>query len=195
MGEGIEGLDALRAVITRTRDKTAIKAAKAGVNAGLTVLAKAIKNGVDSSSMSLELKQACRDLIGKRLKKKEGDEMSGKAGFAVGKQSKAKREAQRGRKALRDSLGHAGVGISSNNIQWLLGTKERHLTAAHPVAFAGEREQKRQGDKVRLVNNTGAMPDFLSGIIAAAVDSCEEAMLSAAGAKVQKVLLAEAAKH
>ena len=49
--------------------------------------------GVNGSAMSGEMKAAIRATVAKRLKKKEGQQdYAGKAGFGVGKQSKAKKQ-------------------------------------------------------------------------------------------------------
>jgi len=123
----LQGLAELSQTLIDIGDKAAKKAAKAGVNAGLGVLAKEIKDQVNAMGVSGELKAAIRKTVGKRLLKKEGDEYAGKAGFSVGtqsesKQRKAKARSQRGQKGSREKR---GVGISAANVHWLLGTKDR----------------------------------------------------------------------
>ena len=175
--EGLKGLDRLQRTLTAIGDKASRKAAKAGVNAGLTPLVRAMRSAVNATGASPELKRAARQSLGKRVMKKEGRELSGKAGFGVGKPTKAKKTkahersvyGQGGAKLVR------GVGISAANIHWpVLGTKERR--------------QKKTGHR------TGAMPVLLPDVIRSAVATSGSAVLEAARAKITKVLAAEAAK-
>ena len=92
MPESLEGLSALQNTLATLRDRSAKKAAKAGVNAGLAELVKEIKARVNGLAISGELKAALRKTVNKRLKKKEGQDWTGKAGFGVGKQSARKIE-------------------------------------------------------------------------------------------------------
>ncbi len=175
MTTAIEGLDELRSCLGTLADKSAKKAAKAGVNAGLGVLSKEIKSAVNGLPISGELKAALRATVNKRLRKKEGEDWTGKAGFGVGKTSPRKKEAAHAR-AARGQGGtgeQRGVGISSANVHWLIGTKERHTDSGH---------------------RTGAMPDVLSGLIAEAADSAGPAMIEAARQKISQVLASEAQK-
>lgn len=169
--DAFRGLDKLTRSLNELRDKSAKKIAKAGVNAALRVLADAEKASVNASGASAELKAAARKTIGKRLKKKEGQGYAGKAGFAVGRQSKAKKQkaSDRAKDASR-----MGVGISASNVHWaVLGTKERQTTRGH---------------------GTGAMPPSLAGVVQSAAVSAQSGMLEAARSKCAQVLVAEAAK-
>jgi len=171
---GLQGLDELRSCLATLADKSAKKAAKAGINAGLMELKKAIVAGVNSSSMTAAEKQAARKTVGKSLKKK-GDDYAGKAGFGVGKPSQKKKEAARARaqRGQRGTNDDRGVGISASNIHWLMGTGERRTASGHA---------------------TGKMPEVLNGIIAGAVSASDSQMVVAAAEKVRKVLASEAAK-
>lgn len=171
----LQGVRELVDQITLMEGAISTKAAKAGVNAALAVLVKSIKSGVNASGMSLDEKAAARATVNKRLKKKEGDETGGKAGFGVGKQSAAKKRkatARRGR-GQGGTGEERGVGISSANVHWLMGTQDRTTQSGHA---------------------TGKMPDVLSGIIATAAEDCTDEMLAAAAAKIRQVLAKEAAK-
>jgi hypothetical protein len=130
MSIGLEGLDALRQKFKTLADKGVKKAAKAGVNAGLGVLAKEIRSAVNSSSMSPQEKAAVRRTVAKRLKKKEGQELVGKAGFGVGPKSKRKKEIAHARNVRGQGGGHdvRGVGISGANVHWLMGTADRRTS-------------------------------------------------------------------
>jgi hypothetical protein len=172
MPEVMKGLDRLIATCKAMASTGGPKAMRAGLNAALTVLAKAERQAINASSASPQMKRAARLTIGKRLKR-EGlskSVFSGKAGFAVGKASKRKREkaiARAGDKSRR------GVGISASNIHWpVLGTVERN-NGGH---------------------STGRMPASLKGLVNSAAQGALPAMLEAARAKTQQVLAAEAAK-
>lgn len=166
----LRGFDRVMKVLDTTKDKTARKMAKSGINAALMELSKAIRKGVNSAPLSPEMKRAVRTTIAKRLKKKENQPYQGKAGFGVGKQSKKKREkatARAGDKSRR------GVGIAAANIHWpVFGTQERSA-GGHP---------------------TGKMPALLLGIVKQAAAASGPAMLEAARKKVSTVLATEVAR-
>ena len=92
----------------------ATRAITAGVRAGLTPVARALRRAINASSVSTQVKREARKTVGKRFKRKRGSKIrEAKVGFAVGK--KVKKES-----------GKKGVGISSNNIHWfVLGTEQR----------------------------------------------------------------------
>lgn len=166
----LAGVDALVRKLADLKDSTSKKIAKAGVNAALGALAKRERAAVNGSGVSQGLKKAARETIGKRLKKASGQAV-GKAGFAVGKPSKRKREKAADR--AKDK-GRRGVGISASNIHWaVLGT--------------GQRKTKRHA--------TGVMPPSLHGLIEKAATGAEGEMLAAAAAKMRTVLEREAAKR
>jgi hypothetical protein len=169
MTGGIQGLDKLRSTLKYLADDGAKKAAKAGVNAGLAEIVKAIRAGVNSSSMSPEAKQAVRQTIAKRLRKKEGQDYTGKAGFGVGKRTSLKKQAAHARYVQGQgggTGGRGGTGISSTNVHWLLGTKGRmNKGTARPV-------MGREGWRM-MGGITGRMPDLLTGIISNAVAGCQ----------------------
>jgi hypothetical protein len=173
MMEALRGAKAMLETLAEIGKEGSKKAAKAGVNAGLAVLAKEIRTRVNGLQISGNLKAAIRKTVSKRLKKKEGDAYSGKAGFGIGKQSKAKKGAAAGRSYLGKIGTMRGRGISANNIHWAMGTRQRTTKSGH---------------------RTGAMPDYVRGVIAQAAESAGPAMLEAAAQKVTQVLASEAAK-
>ena len=190
MINGMQGLDELINAMGRIKDHGARKAAIAGVNAGLTELNKAIRNGIHDSSASPRMKKAARQALGKRLIKasESTSVIAAKAGFGVGKQSKRKKEKAR----VRDGdKSRAGVGISASNIQWpVLGTKER--TAGVYQSIGGRfRKQNRISQVPSGKFNTGKMPAILAGIVQAAAASAGPAILAAMKKKVRAVLLKE----
>ena len=198
MSMGLKGREQLRAALTMLRDRAAKKVARAAVNAGLGALTKEIKSRVNGLSISGPLKAAIRATVNKRMEKKEGNDYVGKAGFGVGKKTAKKKEAAKARSARGQGGSNEtrGVGISSANVHWLTGTKDR---------FTGEKVYMRTKDKNgktlnhkiatgNPVHHTGAMPDVLAGIIEESVQSASPAMLAAAGNKARAVLASEAAQ-
>ncbi len=170
MSVGIEGLEEVREKLAAIRDKGVKKAAKAGINAGLTPLVQGIRSEVNGASISPELKKAVRQTLGKRLKK-SGEDYVGKAGFAVGRQTAKKKAAARSRAADKDKR---GVGISTANVHWfVLGTQDRQTAGGH---------------------RTGKIEALLAGFVAKAASSAESRITAAAADKITQVLAAEAAQ-
>ena len=173
---GIQGLDNLLGTLATLKDRSAKKAAKAGVTAGIKVLAQGMVAAINASGASPELKAAARKTIGKRLKKKEGQGLVGKAGFSVGKRSRRKCETAHERYVRGQGGAHEtrGVGVSSSNVHWfVLGTDQRVTGSGH---------------------YTGQIDELLQNIVGSAAASAGPAMLEAARQKVEQVLAAEAAK-
>ena len=170
--EGLKGLDRLQRTLTAIGDKASRKAAKAGVNAGMTVLTRHIRKWVNASPGSPRVKKAARTTIGKSFKFGPRGVPQAKGGFGVGRQSKGRKEKATLRAADKTKK---GVGISASDIHWfVLGTKKR--------------EQTTTG------RSTGKVSPVLKGIIPAAVQTAGGPMLTAAANKVRQVLAAEAAK-
>jgi len=171
----LKGFSRLTANLEKTQRKTSQKVARAGMSASLTPLTKAMRAAVNASPASKEVKRQARKLIGRSLKKSKGN-YTGKAGFAVGKQSKKKSMTAHERFVYgQGGAGMAkGVGISASNIHWfVLGTDER---------------QTKSGKA------TGMIKDLLKGVIPAATVSARGAMLEAARNKCDQVLARETAK-
>lgn len=181
--EGLKGLDALVKTLDGLKDKASKKAARAGVNAGLTVLAKAMRSAVNSSSASPNVKRRARDVIGKRLQKAQG-QTTGKAGFGVGKRGKKYTQGLNDYQGAREQAERKGVGISASNIHWfILGTAQRRQI--------NSRRKPNKGGAGRL---TGRVQSSLQGVVSSAASSAGPAMLEAARNKITQVLAAEAAK-
>jgi hypothetical protein len=123
-GMNIDGIEEVIKGLSDIADKGIKKAAKQGINAALNTLAKSLRQAVNGTSLGGEAKAEARKAVGKRLKKKEGQEdYSGKVGFGVA-QSKSKRQAA---KARASDATKKGVGLSGGDIHWfVLGTAERH---------------------------------------------------------------------
>jgi len=169
MADGLQGFDQLMKKLATLEDRQEKRIARSGVTAGMTALAKAQKAAVNSAPISGALKAQARKMIGKRLNKDGGAIVSGKAGFAVGKGSKKKREKASQRHQRGQGGGHEtrGVGVSAANIHWfVLGTKERKTGSGHA---------------------TGAIPALLDGVITRASAGAGEVMVAAARAKIQQL--------
>jgi hypothetical protein len=137
----------------------------------LSPLLSEMRKEINGAPISAELKAATRKTLGKRLKKTGGDDYVGKAGFGVGKASKAKK-AKAAKRAGDKS--RRGVGVSANNIHWfVLGTAERKTKKGHA---------------------TGAIEAMLAGFVAKASQSSSSRITEAARKKITQVLAAEAAK-
>lgn len=111
MSASLTGDKALDRKFKKLADKSANKVAAQGLRAGLRVIAKGIKSEIPS-----HMKEA-RKAIGTRFKRKKTGEVKAIVGGGVGKKKKQK---------LVDRSGKPGVGISRQNIHWLLlGTNNR----------------------------------------------------------------------
>lgn len=203
----LTGLEEVKNKFGDLGKRVAKKAAKAGVNAGLTPLLGAIRRQVNGYPISPELKAAVRKTLGKRLLKKEGQELTGKAGFGVGKQSEGKR-----RKA-QDRAGDdakRGVGISASNIHWfVLGTQDRYtrqpIKAPLPNAqiMRGLKGQRRAeaktaveaaGSSIFTIQYTGSILAVLAGMVEAGMLESRQGILDSMAAKIEQVIADEAAK-
>ena len=189
----LDGMDAMIRTLNTTKDKTAKKCATAGVRAGLTPLAKAMRAAINASSASTGLKRAARKTIGKSLRRYRGGKgaRGGKAGFAVGKPPKKKAAAAHERSVYgqRGAKMAKGVGVSSANIHWyVLGTKERTLTKGPRAVVLEERND------FITVQNTGKITGVFKGVVPRATVAARGAMLEAARKKVTQVLAKELAK-
>ena len=121
---GIEQVDR-KLLLLATKDANRI--ARSGLNAGLTSLARTIRREIDAEPISRELKKALKLTVGKRLENNSRRfDVGAKAGFGVGKNTRAKKAQIAKRKLKRGTAQRKGVGISSANVHWFaLGTARR----------------------------------------------------------------------
>ncbi|WP_010586411.1 hypothetical protein [Schlesneria paludicola] len=130
---GIASIDRkLASLATRESNKVA----RSAVNAGLADLAKSIRREIDSEPISPALKKALKATVGKRLETKTKSQFGAmaKAGFGVGKNTRARAARAAKRKAGRGA--RKGVGISANNVHWFaLGTAQRYTKS--PRRYVG----------------------------------------------------------
>ncbi len=144
------------------------KAARAGINAGLVPLVRALRAAINSTDASPGLKRQARKTIGKRFAKEKGGALKGqfvaKAGFAVGK----KKKPPTGGKSR-------GVGVGVANIHWfVLGTDPRRTTKTH--------------------HYTGRIRNVFDGVTRIAFAGSAQAMVRAARKKIAEVIKREAMK-
>lgn len=142
MAVTITGDKKLDAKLKLLGDKTARKVSAAGIRSGMRIIVKGIKSEIPG-----HMKEA-RKAIGSRFKRntRKGDGIvMAKIGAAVG-MKKAKQKAAGARvKATHGKGKKPGVGISANNIHWLL-------------AGTGPRTQKTTGRYTGIMPAMGAVP-------------------------------------
>jgi hypothetical protein len=188
--EYIVGLDRVVRTINRLKDKTAQKAMRAGLTAGLRELNKAIRAGVNASQASPRLKTAARKAVGVRLMKEASTRatIAAKGGFGVGFHGKRKREKAAVATKQRKADKQAGVGVSASNIHWfVLGTRPR-ATGARTSRSRGRTYVKSTG---HAVHSTGSLPPILAGITKRAAASSGPRIIKAITQKVQYAIARE----
>lgn len=147
------------------------RAITAGIRAGMTPVARAMRAAVNASPASATAKRGARKAIGQRFSKNKGGPNKGvreaKVGFGVGRKG--------ARRLEHLSSGETrGVGISATNIHWfVLGTDERETKAGH---------------------GTGSIPELFAGA-ADAGRAVGSAALAAARKKITQVIEREARKR
>lgn len=122
----VTGIAEIDRKLNALASREANKIARSAINAGLTPLAQGIRREIDGENISTDLKRALKSTVGKRLETnaKARNGAYAKAGFGVGKNTRARAARAAKKKAGRGA--RKGVGISSNNVHWFaLGTKQR----------------------------------------------------------------------
>lgn len=176
-GSAVLGAAHIEAKLSELALVASPKAARAGINAMLGQLTKALRAGVNASSASPELKRAARKTIGKRFGKAKGGKQDGqqaaKVGFGV-----AKKMPKRG----KNPSGGKGVGLSASNVHWFaIGTQTRKLSKGSPT-----------GPKAG--HPTGKVEPVLGEATQKALAVGAGPAMEAARAKIQSVLFKEAQK-
>lgn len=171
--EFIEGLESLQNDLPK-------RAAAAGTRKAITIITRAFRRQIDSSTASARMKRAAKKTIGWRFAQGGIDRLGkthepiAKTGFGVGKFTKAKRAVLADGMAAKVKRGGGGVGLSTQNIHWpILGTKERAT---------------KKGVK------TGKMPPVLKGLAQQAVSASGTAALQAFAESATATLQRMAAK-
>lgn len=166
MAEALLGSKALDRKLAMLGRSSAKKAITAGIRAGMTPVAKAMRAAINAADASTALKRKARAQIGKRFAKAKGGPLRGqqaaKVGFSVGKKAEARSSGR-------------GVGVGKENIHWfVLGTDERY--------------HKETGRWV------GRIPAIFEGVTGAAIVGGADAALAAARKKIAEVIKREALK-
>lgn len=149
------------------------KALRAGIQASLTPVAKALRQAIDATPIDTPdakaIKRAAKKTVGKRFGKARGGrgDVVAKAGLSVGKRGGKRSERLSGGKTR-------GVGIASINIHWfVLGTKSRATKGGHA---------------------TGNIEPLFKGVAQRAAAASKRQALDAARKKIQQVIEREAKK-
>lgn len=193
MASALRGATKMKKRFDKLTTKTEVKLTEAGIRAGLTPLARAMRFAINATGASKDLKKAARATIGKSFKRRKGGgkSKSGKAGFGVGKPSKKKSMTTYERTSRgQGGAGLAtGVGVSSANIHWfVLGTTFRRPKTGPVVAVLPDKN-----DFITVTKFGRIVPPFKC-VIAVASKSAKSEMLNAARSKVAQVLARETAK-
>lgn len=170
MAVDVKGDKELRRRLEHVRGPGAAKALYAGVRAGMTPVARALRAAVNAAPASQAMKAAARKTVAQRFSKSRYGQFAAKIGFGVGKQTKS----QKAKAQARAGAGR-GVGISKSNIHWfVLGTSQRETDAGRA---------------------TGKIQPVLSGLTSQALSSGGNSSLAAARQKISQVIAKEAAKR
>jgi len=173
----VEGFIELINNLGDLKDKTIKKAIRAGVNAGLTPLVKAIRSSINAGKYEIDDKKQARRLVGKKLKRVRGGSYRGYAGFAGSKHIKATATTKAKAHARNIAGGKGSVGVGAQNIHWfVLGTKDEYI---------GPGGQKTEGRGVKPV---------LKDAVPNGAKKAAPLMLAAARRKIGQVLDREARK-
>lgn len=149
--------------------------ARATMTGAVGPLKKSIRRQVNAATASQAMKRAARLTIGSKVKKQPSGSYGAKAGFGVGKPTKAKRRKAKERSAQGKAGERKGVGLSSQNIHWfVLGTGERHTKSGKP---------------------TGRIKPELKGLIPVAAMAAKGEMVSEAARRAAVALKKEALKR
>jgi len=159
-------------------NKTAKKAMRAGVRAGLGVIVKAIKSEVPAN-----MKDAKRAIGSRFGKNKTSGVVEAKAGAGVGIKFKKIRKQDSKQKEKRK--GRPGVGVGARNIQWfILGTAARE-TGSKRVRTKGSTEREKTGNPV---HSTGTMEAQMPDIVKAGTAKSESAAVEKIRSKIAETI-------
>jgi hypothetical protein len=171
----IFGARQLERKLRHIADQGGKSVARAAMTGSVAPLKKAIRRGVNSSTASQAMKRSVRATIGSSVKKQLSGSYGAKAGFGVGKPSKAKREKAKTRSQQGKAGEKRGVGLSSQNVHWfVLGTKERYTKSGR---------------------RTGKLKAELAGLIPVATNAARGEMISEAARRAAVALKKEAMKR
>lgn len=197
MAEAIQGMKALERKLRQLEKRGSAPVSRATLNGMAQPMKTAIRRGVAGSNISPRLKRASRQTISSSVKAYKGDHTL-KVGFGVGKQSKARRTKATARAGQG---GGKGVGISSQNIHWLVfGTGEGSALAG--TIFRSEGSKRLRASKAtgkarrhKSGKSTGSTRAVLLGMIPVAIAGSIPAARRAGAQKAKIALRREAKKR
>ena len=178
--EPVEGLAQLQAKLDHfAKTYGTAPIAVAGLRGMQVPLKKGLRREVNKTQAPASAKRAVRATVGSRVKKVRGDYQL-KVGFGVGKATKSQGE----KATARARSSRPGVGISKQNIHWvILGTgKHSKKTRQH-------RRKKKSGA------STGSTAPMMLGMVKAAIRSMGAEAVRAAAGKAKLTLQKEARKR
>ena len=114
----VTGIAEIDARLNLLSSKSARAITRSSTNAGMSAFARVVRTQVSAESgISSDLKRALKRTIGKRFKRRRGeDAMEAKVGLGVGKKNKP----------VRSDKNKGGKGVAKSNVHWFaLGTKVR----------------------------------------------------------------------
>lgn len=172
----ISGIDALNRKLAKLASSGKSSIARASLTGAVAPLKTAIRRQLNSSSASLAIKRAARATIGSSVKTKSGS-YTAKAGFGVGKPTKAKKTKAHERNVYGQGGANLakGVGLSTANIHWfVLGTKQR---------------------KTKSGRYTGQIQPELIGLVPVAANAARGAMITEAARRAALALKRESKRR
>ena len=188
--------DKVNRKLQRLANRGSSKIARAGMVGMATPLKKSLRGMVNGSSLGTGMKRAARETIGSSVKM-IGRDYGLKVGFGVGKQSKARVA----KTTARIGGSRPGVGISANNIHWVVfGTGTQSQLAGTTFASAGgtrTRKSRATGKSRRKKSgaSTGNTPPSLVGMLPIAILSGMPGAVRIAASKMKLVLKKQARRR
>lgn len=199
----IDGLPELERKLEWMKKTFGIEIQKAALSGMATPLKSAARRAVNSATASRDAKRAAKATVGSSIKKisaAAGYQL--KVGYGVGKQTKAKKTKAHVRAKLgAKGGGGRGVGISSQNIHWLVfGTGEGSVLAG--TVFKTDRSKRflrsratGMGRHTEAGHPTGSTPAYFKGVLPAYIFKASPEALKRGAVRAKIALQKEAAKR
>jgi len=166
--EALQGARELERKLKHLQSQGSKKVARAAVTGMVGPIRKGIRQQVNATPATTELRRAARKAVGSKVKKQPDGSYGAKAGLGVGKMTKKQRASASARAA-----GGQGVGVSKHNIHWfVLGTTERTQTSTG--------------------KSVGRIKPVFKGVVPRAVTASTPAAIAAGAEKARKQLKKEA---
>lgn len=183
----LTGDKALDRKLATLSDKGAKRSMKAGINAGLTVMARAMRKAITATNIpgagAKTLKKVARASIGKKVSVLKSGPFKGeniaRVGFKVGKKATRARKGEKTVKQQRQEAGKTGVGVGLANIHWWVVPPPK-----------GQDVRKTKAGK-----STGKLTRYFEDVAVRSEATSGEPAAAAAVQKTKQVILREAAKR